>query len=169
METERAPGSRRNFFTAAVAGAAGLAAGFCGALAAAPNAGPVVKVDGRARFRDKVVLITGATSGIGAAAAKMFAAEGGKVAFCGRRTQRGAEVEQAIKAAGGEAVYIRADVRIEEDVRKFVDAAANRYGGLDVCFNNAGIAVERPVQELSTAEWDDVINTNLRGNFFALK
>jgi NAD(P)-dependent dehydrogenase (short-subunit alcohol dehydrogenase family) len=169
METERASESRRNILTAVLAGAAGLAAGFGGALAAAPKTAPDVKVDGRARFRDKVILITGATSGIGAAAAKMFAAEGGKVAFCGRRTERGAEVEHAIKSAGGEAVYIRADVRIEEEVRSFVDAAADRYGGLDVCFNNAGVTVERPVQDLSTAEWDDVVNTNLRGNFFALK
>ena len=160
---------RRGVLGAALVGAAGVAAGVVGGYVTAPNGGPHVRVDGRARFRDKVVLITGATSGIGAAAAKMFAAEGAKVAFCGRRTDRGAEVERAIRDAGGEARYIRADVRVEDDVRKFVDAAAEAYGGLDVCFNNAGVTIERPAYEFSTAEWEDVINTNLRGNFFALK
>jgi NAD(P)-dependent dehydrogenase (short-subunit alcohol dehydrogenase family) len=162
--------SRRSLLTGAVAGVAGFAAGAvsAGAIVSARK-GPRVVVDGRARFKNKVVLITGATSGIGAVAAKMFAAEGGKVAFCGRRTDRGAEVESEIKALGGEAKYIHADVRIEDDVRRFVDSAAELYGGLDICFNNAGITLERPLHEYTAAEWDDVVNTDLRGNFLALK
>jgi NAD(P)-dependent dehydrogenase (short-subunit alcohol dehydrogenase family) len=169
MATEQVSGNRRSVIGLGLAGAVGVVAGAAGALALAPKPAAQVRVDGRARFRNKVVLITGATSGIGAAAAKMFAAEGGLVAFCGRRTERGAEVEREIKAAGGEAKYIRADVRLEDDVRNFVAAAASHYGGLDVCFNNAGITIERPVQDFSASDWDDVINTNLRGNFFALK
>jgi NAD(P)-dependent dehydrogenase (short-subunit alcohol dehydrogenase family) len=162
--------SRRNLLTGAVAGMAGLAAGAAGAAAVVGSRkGPQVVVDGRARFKNKVILITGATSGIGAAAARMFAAEGGKVAFCGRRTDRGAQVENEIKSDGGEAKYIHADVRIEDDVRGFVDTAAELYGGLDVCFNNAGITIERPLHEYTAAEWDDVVNTDLRGNFLALK
>jgi NAD(P)-dependent dehydrogenase (short-subunit alcohol dehydrogenase family) len=162
--------SRRSLITGAVAGIAGFAAGAASAgVIVGSQKGPRVVVDGRARFKNKVILITGATSGIGAAAAEMFAAEGGKVAFCGRRTDRGAQVESGIKAEGGEAKYIRADVRIEDDVRRFVDTAAELYGGLDICFNNAGITIERPLHEYSAAEWDDVVNTDLRGNFFALK
>lgn len=162
--------SRRRLLTGAVAGVAGFAAGAVSAGAAVGSQkGPRVVVDGRARFKNKVILITGATSGIGAAAAEMFAAEGGKVAFCGRRTDRGAQVESSIKAAGGEAKYIRADVRIEDDVRRFVDTAAELYGGFDICFNNAGITIERPLHEYTAAEWDDVVNTDLRGNFLALK
>jgi NAD(P)-dependent dehydrogenase (short-subunit alcohol dehydrogenase family) len=162
--------SRRHLLTGAVAGFAGFAAGAVSATAmVGARKAPQVRVDGRARFKNKVVLITGATSGIGAAAAKMFAAEGGKVAFCGRRTDRGAEVETEIRAEGGEAKYIRADVRVEDDVRRFVDTVAQLYGGLDICFNNAGITIERPLHEYSAAEWDDVVNTDLRGNFFALK
>jgi NAD(P)-dependent dehydrogenase (short-subunit alcohol dehydrogenase family) len=126
-------------------------------------------VFGRARFKNKVVLITGATSGIGAVAAKMFAAEGGKVAFCGRRADRGSEVESEIKALGGEAKYVRADVRVEDDVRRFVETTVELYGGLDICFNNAGITIERPLHEYTAEEWDDVVNTDLRGNFLALK
>lgn len=170
MATETTRSSRRALISGVVAGVAGLAAGAAGAATAiGSKKGPQVTVDGRARFKDKVVLITGATSGIGACAAKLFAAEGGKVAFCGRRADRGAEVETAIKQAGGDAKYIRADVRLEDDVRRFVDDAVAHYGGLDVCFNNAGITIEKPLHQYSAAEWDDVISTDLRGNFLALK
>jgi NAD(P)-dependent dehydrogenase (short-subunit alcohol dehydrogenase family) len=171
MSSEPETSDRRRLLGAALAaGAGGLVAGVFGgsAVVATRKASPVV-VEDRQRFRNKVVLITGATSGIGAAAAKMFAAEGGKVAFCGRREDRGAQVETEIKAQGGEAHYIRADVRVESDVQRFVDQAAERYGGLDVCFNNAGITIERPLHEYTSAEWDDVIHTDLRGNFLALK
>lgn len=162
--------SRRNLLTGAVAGVVGFATGAASAATMiGSKKGPQVLVDGQARFKNKVILITGATSGIGAAAAKMFAAEGGKVAFCGRRTDRGSEVESEIKAAGGEAKYIRADVRIEDDVRRLVDISAELYGGLDICFNNAGITIERPLHEYTASEWDDVVNTDLRGNFLALK
>jgi len=78
-------------------------------------------------------------------------------------------VEREIRAAGGEASYVRADVRVEADVQRFVDTVASRYGGLDVCFNNAGITLEKPLHEYTSAEWDDVVNTDLRGNFLALK
>lgn len=171
MSSEPETSNRRYLLSAAVAaGAGGVIAGVLGgAMATATRKGPVIQVQVRRRFRDKVILITGATSGIGAAAAKMFAAEGGKVAFCGRRENRGAQVEREIRAAGGEASYIRADVRVESDVQRFVDQAAERYGGLDVCFNNAGVTIERPLHEYTSAEWDDVVGTDLRGNFLALK
>lgn len=164
--------SRRRLIAggAVIAGAAALAgtgAGVALTQGAAPR--PVIEASGRRRFADKVVLITGATSGIGRAAAVMFAAEGGKVGFCGRRENLGADVERHIRAAGGEATYIRADVRDESSVQRFVDQVATRYGGLDVCFNNAGITLEKPLHDYTSAEWDDVVNTNLRGNFLALK
>ena len=161
---------RRSLLTVGVGGlAVGGLAGAAVAETLQPGPKPELHVEGRRRFQNKVVLITGATSGIGAAAAKMFAMEGGKVAFCGRRTDRGAQVEREIRSRGGEATYIRADVRVEEDVRQFIDRTVQTYGGLDVCFNNAGITIERPLHEYSAAEWDDVINTDLRGNFLALK
>jgi len=115
------------------------------------------------------VVITGATSGIGRAAALAFAAEGGKVAFCGRRTNLGQEVEREIKSAGGEALYVKADVLVEDEVRAFIDRTASAYGRLDVAFNNAGITIEKPLHEYSVEEWDRVNNTNLRGVFLAMK
>jgi NAD(P)-dependent dehydrogenase (short-subunit alcohol dehydrogenase family) len=98
-----------------------------------------------------------------------FAAEGGKVGFCGRRENLGREVEQEIRSKGGEATYIRADVRIEAEVKQFVDQIAARCGRLDVAFNNAGITLEKPLHEYSSGEWDDVVHTNLRGTFLAMK
>lgn len=150
----------------AVAGAAGVAAG---RLTSAP--GPRMSpapAPGR-RFADKVVLITGATSGIGRAAAVAFAAEGAKVGFCGRREELGRQVEKEIRAAGDEATYLRADVRAEDQVSRFANGVASRYGRLDVVFSNAGIHHISPLHETTTAQWDDILNTNLRGAYFALK
>src|SRR5690348_16721976 len=136
--------SRRQVITTgAVAGVTAAAAGAAAGVAfAQSDTPPTIEASPRKRFENKVVLITGATSGIGRAAALLFAAEGGKVGFCGRREQLGKQVEAEIRSAGGEATYLRADVRVEDDVRNFVDGIAAEYGGLDVCFNNAGISIE---------------------------
>jgi NAD(P)-dependent dehydrogenase (short-subunit alcohol dehydrogenase family) len=164
--------SRRRLLTAGAVGAgAGVVAGIAGGVALVQGGAPtpVIRPSGSRRFENKVVIVTGATSGIGRSAAIMFAAEGGKVGFCGRRENLGREVERQIRSAGGEATYIRADVRREEDVARFVDQVVAKYGGLDTCFNNAGMTIEKPLHEYTAAEWDDVINTDLRGNFLALK
>lgn len=121
------------------------------------------------RFQGKSVLITGGTSGIGRAAAKAFALEGAHVGFCGRRAELGRQVEREIRDAGGEATYIAADVRVDAQVRGFVDRVASRYGGIDVAFNNAGIGGGRLPHEMSVEEWDDVQATNARGVFLAIK
>ncbi|HEY0572611.1 MAG TPA: SDR family NAD(P)-dependent oxidoreductase [Pseudonocardia sp.] len=169
--TARGYSRRRLLTTGAVSAGAAALAGAAGGIALTQGAAPtpVIQPSGRRRFAGKVVLITGATSGIGRSAALLFAAEGAKVGFCGRRENLGAQVEREIRAAGGEASYLRADVREEADVRRFVDQVASRYGGLDVCFNNAGVTLEKPLHEFTSAEWDDVVNTDLRGNFLALK
>ncbi len=166
-----APSRRRILGSTTLGAAAGILAGLAAGIAVAlpPKAAPVPPAPGRRRFDGKVVVITGATSGIGRAAALAFAAEGGRVAFCGRRTTLGQQVERQIKAAGGEALYIKADVLMEDEVRGFIERAVSAYGGLDVAFNNAGITIEKPLHEYSAEEWDLVNNTNLRGVFLAMK
>jgi hypothetical protein len=138
------------------------------AAACAPATRAAIPPPARRRFEGKVALVTGATSGIGRATAVRLAAEGAKVAFCGRREGLGREVEAEIRRAGGEAAYIRADVRVPEQVQAFVDTAAARYGGLDVAVNNAGIGITRDIAQMSLAEWTDLMDTNLRGAFLAM-
>src|SRR5258707_7525292 len=166
-----APNRRRILGSTAVGTAAGLWAGLFAGIGfpTRPKSPPVPPLPGRRRFDGKVIAITGATSGIGRAAALQFAAEGGKVAFCGRREALGAEVEHQIKATGGEALYIKADVLREDEVKAFIDRTVAAYGRLDVAFNNAGMTIEKPVHQYSAEEWDRVLGTNLRGVFLAMK
>ena len=163
--------TRRRVMSGAVAGAAGLGMGLAaGAFVGASSKPPApLQVDARRRFVGKVVLVTGATSGIGRAAALQFAAEGAHVVFCGRRENLGRELESQIRADKGEALYVRADVRVEDDVRNLVDRTVAHYGRLDVAFNNAGVTLEKPLHEYTAAEWDDVLATNLRGVFLGMK
>lgn len=171
QRTANAPVSRRSLLIggagATAVGIAGLAAGIGVGAHEVPPAPRNFST--QRRFANKVVMITGGTSGIGRAAALAFAREGARVAFCGRREALGHEVEREIRAAGGTARYIRADVRIEADVQRFVDVTVAEFGRLDVALNNAGITLEKLLHEYSSGEWDDVLNTNLRGVFFALK
>lgn len=161
--------TRRRFLTGGTLGLAGLAATAPSALAADPAREPV-----RARrFDGQVVLITGATSGIGEATARAFAEEGASVFFCGRRAALGEEVAASIRQRGGEATFMQADVREEGQMADFVAAAVQRYGRLDVAFNNAGI--EGPRGSLSDIplegemSYGDVIWTNLDGVFNAMR
>lgn len=123
------------------------------------------------KFANKVVLITGATSGIGEGTAYAFAREGAKIFFCGRRENLGKQVEAKIKNFGGEATYSKADVRREEDVKNFVDACVKKYGRIDIAFNNAGIVnpTLKRLHEQPTAEFLDVLNTNAVGTFYSFK
>ena len=153
--------------SAAATGIAGIAAGISVGAREVPPAPP--SISPRQRFGDKVVMITGATSGIGRAIAVASAREGARVAFCGRHEALGRDVEQEIRSAGGTVRYFHADVRVEADVQRFVDYTVAQFGRVDIAFNNAGITLEKPLHELTAAEWDDVLNTNLRGVFFAMK
>ncbi|AFY97019.1 SDR family NAD(P)-dependent oxidoreductase [Chamaesiphon minutus] len=131
---------------------------------------PQAKINTNGRFAGKVVLITGATSGIGEGTAYAFAREGAKVFFCGRRENLGRQVEAKIKAFGGEATYMRTDVRNETDVKKFTEAAVKKYGRIDIAFNNAGIFMTpAEIQDITAENFLDILQTNVMGEFFAMK
>ncbi len=128
------------------------------------------QINANGKFTGKVVLITGATSGIGEVTAKEFARAGAKVFFCGRRTNLGAKVEQEIRALGGEATFMKADVRNAEEVKNFVDACVAKYKRLDIAFNNAGVDYPpKAIADTSITEFDDLMNTNARGVFLGMK
>lgn len=113
--------------------------------------------------KNKVVVITGASSGIGEASAKLLAANGAKVVLGARREARLQEIVQAIEAAGGQAAYRVTDVTKPAEVQALVDLAKTQFGGIDVIFNNAGIMPTSPVSALHTEEWNDMVDINLKG------
>src|SRR5438132_13038069 len=97
-------------------------------------------------FEGKVALVTGGTSGIGKATAIAFARAGAKVVLSGRREKEGAQVVAEIKKLGGEAAFVRADVAKEADVKAMVNFAVEKFGRLDIAFNNAGVEYVHRVQ-----------------------
>ncbi|MBD2776023.1 SDR family oxidoreductase [Iningainema sp. BLCCT55] len=156
------------------AGVAGVAATFLAERAQANTQKPPepkATTNRNGKFAGKVVLITGATSGIGEGTAYAFAKEGAKVFFCGRRENMGKQVEGKIKSFGGEATYMRADVRNEVDVKAFIDNCVKKYGRIDIAFNNAGIVNPEfvKIHEQKTEDFLDVMNTNALGIFLSMK
>ena len=122
------------------------------------------------RLAGKVVLITGASSGIGEAAARLFAAEGAKVVCAARRTDRIDAIAAELTAAGLEATAVACDVTDEASVAGAVAATVGAYGRLDGAFNNAGRGgVWAPIHTLAAADFDKIMDTNLRGVFLCLK
>ncbi len=115
----------------------------------------------------RVAVITGAGSGIGAASARRFAATGARVVVSDVNDADGEAVVASITAAGGDAVYCRADVREEKDVERLMATAVERFGALHVLFNNAGIGTYAPVPELAPEIWQQVLAVNVTGVFLA--
>ena len=121
------------------------------------------------RLAGKVALITGGTSGIGKATAIRFAAEGAQVAITGRNAEHGEQVVQDILANGGESVFIRSDVRRSEDCRNAVNQTLERFGKIDVLFNNAGVFHPKSIPDCTEEEWDETIDSSLKGAFLMSK
>jgi len=118
----------------------------------------------------KCIIITGASSGIGAAAARLFAAEGAKVVLAARTKERLQAVVEEIDHAGGEAVSLPIDVRDQTHAAALVELALNKFGKVDGAFNNVGVVGDMvPVSEMSLANWNDVIAVNLTSAFLAAR
>ena len=122
------------------------------------------------RFHDRVVIVTGAASGFGAAIAKQFGAEGAKVLVADVAEAKGAEVVSAIAGAGGQALFVRVDVSKAADVKAMVDTAVSELGGLDVLVNNAGLSHPMmPLWDLPEEDYDRVFSINTKGVFLGCK
>lgn len=123
------------------------------------------------RFQDKVVIVTGASSGIGKVAARAFAREGACVVLAARRQEEGNQIAAEIKAAGGEAVFVQTDVARTQDVIKLIETTVATYGRLDCAFNNAGIGGDAMTLTADHSEenWDNVMSVNLKGVWLCMK
>jgi NAD(P)-dependent dehydrogenase (short-subunit alcohol dehydrogenase family) len=117
-----------------------------------------------------VVLITGALTGIGRAAALIFAREGARVVVSGRRDKQGQELVAELQGLGAEAIFVRSDVREDEDVRNLVDQTVKRFGRLDVAINNAGTeGLPGPVTEQTAQSYAATFDTNVLGVLLSMK
>jgi NAD(P)-dependent dehydrogenase (short-subunit alcohol dehydrogenase family) len=123
-----------------------------------------------AELDGKVALVTGGTSGIGRETAVLFAKAGAKVVVAGRREAEGSETIELVRAAGGDALFVKTDVSKASEVNALVQTAAEKFGRLDVAFNNAGIeGVWVPIARQSEEDFDRTININLKGVWLCLK
>ncbi|GGK30754.1 short chain dehydrogenase [Streptomyces camponoticapitis] len=123
-----------------------------------------------ARFTDKVVLITGATSGMGRAASERIASEGAKVVLAARGKEAGDALAAELQTAGADAVFVRTDVTVEAEVADLVQQVVDRHGRLDAAFNNVGAATAvGPLPDIDGEAWNADLTLNLSSVFFSLK
>ncbi|TIV95928.1 MAG: SDR family NAD(P)-dependent oxidoreductase, partial [Mesorhizobium sp.] len=119
---------------------------------------------------DKVAIVTGASSGIGRATAKLFAAEGASLVIAARRKAELDLLADEIEEAGGSAVALAGDVRDEAYAKALVDLAVEKFGGLDIAFNNVGAVGQMgSISELSLDGWRETLDTNLTSAFLGAK
>lgn len=123
------------------------------------------------RLADKVAIITGSASGMGRYAAELFASEGASVVVTDIAEKEGEEIVRAIRDDGGKAIFVKANVAIEDEVKHMVNAVVDALGRVDVLYNNAGImpAEDGSVTDISEATWDSIMDINLKSAFLCSK
>src|SRR5439155_22400029 len=116
----------------------------------------------------KVVVITGASSGLGEATARLLSAEGATVVLGARRTERIQSLADELTASGGKALAIQTDVTDVDQVQRLVDAAVQTYGRIDETINNAGLMPQSPLERGKIEDWDRMIDVNLKGVLYGI-
>ncbi|WP_059045103.1 SDR family NAD(P)-dependent oxidoreductase [Paenibacillus rubinfantis] len=118
-------------------------------------------------FANQTVIVTGAGQGIGRGVAEAYAREGASVVMAELNEETGRAAAEAIREAGGRALFLPCDVRKEADIVRLMETAERELGRIDILINNAGVSRFKPTYELTVEEWDDVLNTNVRSVFLA--
>jgi NADP-dependent 3-hydroxy acid dehydrogenase YdfG len=119
-------------------------------------------------IKDKIVVVTGASSGLGEATARLLSAEGATVVLGARRVDRLKTLAKEFEARGRKALAVATDVSQREQVKALVDAAARTYGRIDVMINNAGLMPQAPLERLKIDEWDRMIDVNVKGVLYGI-
>ena len=122
------------------------------------------------RFKDKIMVVTGGTSGIGKAVCIRAGAEGATVVIAGRNEERGKAIEKTITDQGGKALFVRCDVTIKEDIIALYAKVMEVYGRIDIAINNAGIVGDsKKIEDLTDEDWFSVVNANLNAMFYCIR
>jgi NAD(P)-dependent dehydrogenase (short-subunit alcohol dehydrogenase family) len=121
------------------------------------------------RLKNKVAIVTGASSGIGVGIAEVFAEEGANVVCVARRAAEGEAVVQSICKRGGKAAFVAADVAQEPQVDVMIHRTLELFGRIDILVNNAGVNFVKPFEELTSSDWDRVLGVDLRGTFLCTR
>ncbi|MFW9949869.1 MAG: SDR family NAD(P)-dependent oxidoreductase [Candidatus Thorarchaeota archaeon] len=120
------------------------------------------------KLKGKIAVITGAGAGIGEATALLFAKEGAKVS-CNSLSTSAKDVVAKIKLSGGDAIFVQADVSVEEEAKRIIEKTIETYGKIDIIFNNAGIVLGGRIDDMSTEDWDRTMAVNVRGTYLVTK
>jgi len=121
------------------------------------------------RLKNKIAIVTGGSSGIGRASSILFAKEGAKVVVADINDKTGEDVVKTINMNSGEATYVHCDVTKEDQAKNLITKTVEKYGRLDVLYNNAGIGMVKLLPEMTEQEWDRIFNINVKGAFFCSK
>ncbi|MBI5055108.1 MAG: glucose 1-dehydrogenase [Nitrospirae bacterium] len=121
------------------------------------------------RLKDKVAIVTGGASGIGRAICELFAAEGARVLFADKDHSGGEETTALIKKNNGQAMFIAADVSREDEAKRIVDTAVEKYGGINILVNNAAVFILKGLMDVTPEDWIKTAGVNVEGVFFCIK